>query len=594
MEDRVRVLGIAPYEGMKALMLELRGEYPRMDLTVFTGDREHGLEIAKNNFHGNYDVVVSRGGTADMLRREMALPVVEIEFSVYDILRALKLLGGATGRIAIISAADLTHNAKMLCDLMGYDPAIYTYQTRGEAEGILLHLQNERCQAILGDMMVNTIAMRLGLNSFLVVSSADSLRKAFDQAMFLCQSQRSLRNENRFFREVIQGQLGQTLVFDGEDHLLFSTLDAPEPELLGLLRRELPVSREEPERRLIRNVGGKLYSVRSRRIDSEGLPRVTFYVDTRKAPISPNRVGIRFVTRPEAEDSFHRSVFCLAGSLGAFELDMDKLCQSAAPVVLAGEDGTGKESAASLLYIRGPLSKSTLVTINCSLLNDRSWRFLLEHHNSPLADEGNTLYFTSVDVLGGGRCGQLLATLAEMCVCRRNRVLFSCVCQRGEYISEVGARFRDEMCCLSLHLPPLRDMAERIPALVNLALSALNTTLPRHITRAEPEALALLQEFPWPRNYTQFSRVVGELAITAPGPVITAASVRRLLRKERHAGAFAPLAENATAPLDLNRTMEAINRDVARRVVEETGGNQTAAAKRLGLSRTTLWRLLQK
>ena len=59
-------------------------------------------------------------------------------------------------------------------------------------------------------------------------------------------------------------------------------------------------------------------------------------------------------------------------------------------------------------------------------------------------------------------------------------------------------------------------------------------------------------------------------------------------------GVFSPHAENANAPLDLNRTLDEIDQDVAQRVVEETGGNQTAAAKRLGISRTTLWRLLQK
>ena len=106
--------------------------------------------------------------------------------------------------------------------------------------------------------------------------------------------------------------------------------------------------------------------------------------------------------------------------------------------------------------------------------------------------------------------------------------------------------------------------------------------------------MALLQSFQWPHNYTQFRRVLGDLAVTAPRQVITAESVRELLRKERHMGVFSPHAENANAPLDLNRTLDEIDQDVAQRVVEETGGNQTAAAKRLGISRTTLWRLLQK
>jgi DNA-binding NtrC family response regulator len=87
---------------------------------------------------------------------------------------------------------------------------------------------------------------------------------------------------------------------------------------------------------------------------------------------------------------------------------------------------------------------------------------------------------------------------------------------------------------------------------------------------------------------------MGELAVTAAGQFITVEDVRQALRKERHVDAFYPHAENASVPLNLNRTLDEISQDVARRVVEESGGNQTAAARRLGISRTTLWRLLQK
>ena len=86
MENRYRVLGIAPYEGMKPLMSGLAEEYPEIDLTLFVGDLEEGLEIAHSNFHGNYDAVISRGGTAKMLRKNLPLPVVEIPVSMYDLL----------------------------------------------------------------------------------------------------------------------------------------------------------------------------------------------------------------------------------------------------------------------------------------------------------------------------------------------------------------------------------------------------------------------------------------------------------------------------------------------------------------------------
>ena len=594
MDHRIRVLGIAPYEGMKALMASLGEEYPQMDLTLFVGDREQGLEIAKSNFHGNYDAVISRGGTASMLRKDLSLPVIEIELSMYDILCALKLTDGLDGKVAIISAANIADSAQMLCKLMNYDMDVYTYVSPDTVEPTLRRLQAEHYQAVLCDMVANTTAKRLGLNSFLITSSIESIRKAFDQAVLLCRSQEHLRDENLFFRELIQGQISQTVVFDTDENLFLSTLDTPQPELLDLLRRELPESLKEPERRITRNLGGMLYAIRSKQIASGSLSFIAFFVDARKTPLSPSQVGIRFSTRPEAESAFYNSIFSFAGAIGDLQDEITKINQSTAPVMVSGEDGTGKESMVSALYLRSALQNNPLVSINCSLLNDKSWAFLLEHPNSPLADEACTLYFANIDVLSPERSRQLLAVLSEMDVCRRNRVIFSCVSQPGEYISSIGSLFMAKLCCLSLYLPPLRQISERIPTLVNLSLSHLNADLPRRIMGAEPEAMALLQSFQWPHNYTQFRRVIGDLAVTAPGSLITADNVRQILRKERHVGAFVPHAENSAVPLDLNRTLDEINQDVALRVVEETGGNQTAAAKRLGISRTTLWRLLRK
>lgn len=593
MNHRIRVLGIAPYEGMKTLMSSVVADYPQIDLTLFVGDMEQGLEIARSNFHGDYDVVISRGGTAKMLQKNLALPVIEIDISMYDILCALKLADGLTGKTAMVSFANITSSAHLLCDLMKYNMDIYTIDSAEAVEPTLRQLQKNDYQSILCDMISNTTAKRLGLNSFLITSGVDSIRKAFDQALLLCRSQQRLRDENQFFRQLIQGQIGQTMVFDQDGNLFLSTLDDPKPELLELLRRDLPESQLGAERRITRNLGGMLYAIRARRISTGSLTYTAFFFDARKTPLSPNQAGIRFSTRPEAENAFYSSIFSFAGSISDYQQDIEHISQSTAPVMVTGEDGTGKESIVSVLYMRSPLRNAPLVSINCSLLNDKSWAFLLEHHNSPLADQGNTLYFASIDALSEERRQQLLAVLSEMDVCRRNRVIFSCVCQPGEYTSAVGSLFMDKLCCLSLYLPPLRQMAERIPALVNLSLSHLNVDLPRQIVGADPEAITLLQNFQWPHNYTQFRRVIGELAVTATGSLITAENVRQALRKERHVGAFSPCAENAAAPLNLNRTLDEISQDVARRVVEESGGNQTVAAKRLGISRTTLWRLLQ-
>lgn len=233
MNDRIRVLAIAPYEGMKQLMTAMANDYPQIDLTVFVGDREQGLQIAKDNFHGNYDAVVSRGGTAFMLRQDLRVPVVEIELSIYDILCALKLTDGMDGKIAMISTSNIAESAQMLCKLMHYDMDIFTYTSSDTMEATLQRIRTGNYRAILCDMGADTAAKWLGLTRFLLTSSQESIRKAFEQVLLLCSSQQNLRDENQFFRELIQGQIGQTMVFDQAGNPFLSTLDNPPARAAG-------------------------------------------------------------------------------------------------------------------------------------------------------------------------------------------------------------------------------------------------------------------------------------------------------------------------------------------------------------------------
>ena len=91
MKYTIRVLAIAPYEGLAHLLKLIGSQYDMLHLDIFVGDLEQGLTIARSHLPGRYDAVISRGGTADRIRCITPLPVIDISFSVYDILRSLKL-----------------------------------------------------------------------------------------------------------------------------------------------------------------------------------------------------------------------------------------------------------------------------------------------------------------------------------------------------------------------------------------------------------------------------------------------------------------------------------------------------------------------
>ena len=79
---RIKILGIAPYESMKSLMQQTAAKRNDIELTAFTGDLETGVEIASRYTPNDFDFIVSRGGTAQMIRQVSPIPVVEIVISL--------------------------------------------------------------------------------------------------------------------------------------------------------------------------------------------------------------------------------------------------------------------------------------------------------------------------------------------------------------------------------------------------------------------------------------------------------------------------------------------------------------------------------
>ena len=89
---RVKILAIAPYKGMAETLSVLTKGREDIDVTIRTGNLQEGLNIAQSlTVYNNYDVIISRGGTAELIRKELDMLVIDAPLSVYDILRSIKM-----------------------------------------------------------------------------------------------------------------------------------------------------------------------------------------------------------------------------------------------------------------------------------------------------------------------------------------------------------------------------------------------------------------------------------------------------------------------------------------------------------------------
>ena len=315
----------------------------------------------------------------------------------------------------------------------------------------------------------------------------------------------------------------------------------------------------------------------------------------KKTPRASTQTAFQIFSRQEVEKRFYESVFSIPLILSSIQKQLKQFSAVTSPIMICGEHGTGRDEAAAQLYLQGAFQNEAVVNIHCELLSEDSLDFLLENQESPLMGIRQTIYFSKIDSLPQSSQQRLLAALVDTDVCQRNWVIFSCLSERDAQMSLSGAVFMDKLSCLPLFLPPLREVSDNIPTLVNLLLSQINVDIQSPVLGAEQDAIELLQNYLWPQNYVQFYRIISQLAAVSD-QIITAADVRKMLDKESEEVPSAP--QNSTPPqenqsdIDLSKPLNVINRQVAFHVLRETAGNQTAAAKRLGISRTTFWRLI--
>lgn len=586
----IHALGIAPYEGMKTAMERAAEACPSIELEVFTADLEEGTAIVQNMQGNAYDCIISRGGTAELIRRITDVPVIEIKLSVYDVLRAIKLAENYSRRYAIVGFPSITEPAHTLCDLLHYDLDIITVHNTEEVSATLTRLRQEEYHMVVSDMVTHTVAREMGFDAFLITSGTESLQTAFDQALALGTGYRRLRLENLFLKSTTESENGMTVVLDELGALYYSTPADPLPELLAVLRSKITELSSGTPLKFYDNESATLYTVNARQVSMGRTKYYLFHCQPARIPLRGSRPGIRTFNKSECEHLLRNSFYSISGAMGTLESSLTAIATNRQPVLIAGEVGTGKEQIARLLYLRSSLSNHPFIMVDCAAMNDKGWDYLLNHYSSPLNDSGCTVYFQHLEALPEFRSSELLAIILETGLARRERLIFSCVCRDEDPLPKTGQLFSGRLGCLTLQLPTLRSRSDELPLLASLYLGSLNLELGKQITGFDSQAVEQLRQFDWPNNYTQFKQILNELAALTDSGYIRSSSVADLLAKERR------FSRGKTASSDKistdNRTLEQITRDAVYRALEAHNGNQSAAAKQLGISRTTMWRYL--
>ena len=213
-----------------------------------------------------------------------------------------------------------------------------------------------------------------------------------------------------------------------------------------------------------------------------------------------------------------------------------KLTTSKTPVLLIGEQGTGKRVIAELIHVQGCPPGSPLVRFDCSTLTELELREGLigpQGQGGVWIDQakGGTLYLEQINAM------PLAIQKAFVAVLRTSGTSFRISCSSNEDLEKLidHGKFHDELfyriAALPLMLPSLRERIEDLPMLVkNFATSAKNPNFDTKQVEFASDALALLSSYRWPGNISELSQVVAGVVAESETKVITAAQLPERLR----------------------------------------------------------------
>ena len=294
---------------------------------------------------------------------------------------------------------------------------------------------------------------------------------------------------------------------------------------------------------------------------------------------------------------------------------VSKIAPTESAVLITGESGTGKELLARSIHYQSPRALRPFLALNCGALPENLLESELFGHvrgsfTGATMDkkglfeqaDGGTLFLDEIGELTPLSQVKLLRALQDGEVRRvgsntavRVDVRILSATNRDLRRSMEEGTFREDLYyrinVFHIEIPPLRERPEDIPLLAAFFLDRVTTKMKKNIRDFSEEARYLLLHYSYPGNVRELENAIQRAVALAEGDVIRPEDLPPQMRERKRAQIEGP---RGALEIPDGLTLEQVEDLYIRRTLETLDGNLSEAARRLGVSRTTLWRKLKQ
>jgi len=291
-----------------------------------------------------------------------------------------------------------------------------------------------------------------------------------------------------------------------------------------------------------------------------------------------------------------------------------RVAASNATVLLRGESGTGKELVAKAIHYHSPRANFPLIKVNCAALPETLLESELFGHERgaftgatakrigrfEAADKG-TLFLDEIGELTPGMQVKLLRVLQEReferlggnqtikvdvrVIAATNRDLEKAM-REGNFREDLYYRLN----VVSVVIPPLRERKEDVPELLDHFIKKYSQANRKKISGVSAEVRDLLMRYSYPGNVRELENIIERAVVLSKGGTITSADLPLHLRTVESEEKICVRKSGSS----LNETLDTMERGIILDALKESGGVQTRAAEKLGISERVLRYKLMK
>ena len=629
---------IAPYKKLGELFSEVCREINR-DILVVIGDLEEGSRKAVELEEQGVEVLISRGGTAIAIKKKVTnLPVIEVQVSGYDLIRVLHHAQQETDRIAIVAFSSFTYGIEDLGDIMGLNLEVLTlkedwYNQPLCIEKKLKEIKMQGYNWVVGDNISVKMAKKLGMNALLIRSGKEALMQSILEAERVAEVRKRELEKTKRIKSIIDFAYEGIITVDQK-----GVIDTFNPQAVKIFEKEAykiigkNVNKIFPEfdfskiTKIGQKIEGKIWTVGDIKIVANIIPikinneivgAVVTFQKVSQIQKTEQKIREKLYLKGNVAENTFNDIIGQSQIIRNLKEETKNYAQIDSPVLLYGETGTGKELFAQAIHNYSPRKNKPFVAFNCaalpeSLLESELFGYVRGAFTGAKkegkvglfeqAHEG-TIFLDEIGEISQNIQARLLRVLQEHKVRRLGddkvipvdvRIITSTNKKLIQLVKE--NKFRDDLYyrinVLNLEIPPLRERKEDISLLVNFFIKKYGYKFKKIVEGISEEGMRILENYDWPGNIRQLENIIERLVVRTDKNFIMTNLVKEIMKLQYGGSMLNNYQKQNNLNYPLSGDLKNIEKTIIEEVIEEEKGNKAAVARRLGISRTTLWRKL--